>query len=214
VSHAERRVEPDTPPDLPQGARTSDVLAALAQGAAGEHVTFGELFHALRSRAFALLIILFTLPNLIPMIPGVSTITGLAIIMLAVQLALGLSEPWLPRIVADKGFARADLQKLTDRAVPIIRRFEAFAAPRLALLSGVMGQRAIGLAIVLLGLVLILPIPIVGNIPPAWAIVILALGLIERDGVVIALGYAVGVVAAAIVGSLAWGIIFGVQQIV
>ncbi|MCU0731684.1 MAG: exopolysaccharide biosynthesis protein [Hyphomonas sp.] len=214
MTSAAHRNEPDTPPGLPPGARTSDVLAALAQGAAGEHVTFGELFHALQNRAFAFLIILFTLPNLIPMIPGVSIITGLAIILLAAQLALGFSEPWLPKIVSDKGFARADLQKLTDRAVPFIRRFEAFAAPRLAMLSGVMGQRMIGLAIVLLGCVLILPIPIVGNIPPAWAIVILSLGLIERDGVVIALGYAVGVVAAVIVGSLAWGIIFGVQQIV
>jgi hypothetical protein len=214
VTQAHDRAEPDTPPDLPPGARTSDVLAAMARGAAGEYVTFGELFHALQNRAFAFLIILFTLPNLIPMIPGVSIVTGLAIILLALQLAAGRPEPWLPRIVGDKGFARADLQKLTDRAVPIIRRFEAFASPRLAMLSGVMGQRMIGFAIVLLGCVLILPIPFIGNIPPAWAILILSLGLIERDGVVIAVGYAVGIVAAILIGGLAWGIVTGVQHVV
>jgi hypothetical protein len=194
--------------------RTSDVLDGLARGAAGEYVTFGELFHALSNRAFAILIIIFTLPNLIPMIPGVSTITGLAIILLALQLAIGRSEPWLPRMVADKGFARADLQKLTDRAVPLIRRFEAIASPRLSMMSSAVGQRVIGFVIVLLGLVLILPIPIIGNIPPAWAIVILALGLVERDGVVIAIGYAAGAAAAVLVGFLVAGIAFGVQQVV
>jgi len=40
-----------------------------------------------------------------------------------------------------------------------------------------------------------LPIPIVGNMPPGWAIALLSISLIERDGLVLLLGMAASIAA-------------------
>ena len=47
-----------------------------------------------------------------------------------------------------------------------------------------------------MGTILALPI-IFGNLLPAWAIILLALGLIEEDGVAVLIGSVVGILAVA-----------------
>jgi hypothetical protein len=67
--------------------------------------------------------------------------------------------------------------------------------PRLA--TGV-GER--GAAAVAFGLAVILALPIPGgNLLPAWAIVFFSLGIIERDGVCVAIGGGIALVALAVV---------------
>lgn len=197
----------------PAGRRTSQLLADLARGDPDDQITFGDLFHALEQKAFGALILVLSLPNCIPMLPGVSTVTGLGIILLALQLAWGREEPWLPAYVRDRGFSRAAFAKMIDKALPWIERIERVASPRLHIMTGALGRRIVGTAIALLGLVLILPIPIIGNIPPGIAITILALGLLERDGWVVAFGYAAGTAAVIVVGGLLAGIVVGVDAL-
>lgn len=57
-------------------------------------------------------------------------------------------------------------------------------------------QRALGLVLIIQGLALAVPIPF-GNHPPALAVVILGMGLMERDGLAIAVGLVVSVLAVA-----------------
>lgn len=57
---------------------------------------------------------------------------------------------------------------------------------------------------VVLGLLLLLPIPIFGNLPPGIAVVILGLGLVERDGVFILAGVVATLVSFGVMGLLSW----------
>jgi len=68
--------------------------------------------------------------------------------------------------------------------------------PRLGFMFGPIGDRLIGLVCTTLGLVLILPIPF-GNLLPAASIAALALGLTQRDGAVVLLGY--GIAGASLI---------------
>ena len=52
-------------------------------------------------------------------------------------------------------------------------------------------QRFLGIAFVILATVMSLPIPF-GNFPPGLAMALMAIGLIERDGLIIILGLAIG----------------------
>jgi hypothetical protein len=61
-----------------------------------------------------------------------------------------------------------------------------FAGPR--------AQALLGVPVLLLAIAVALPIPF-GNFLPVAALVMIALGLMERDGLVTMLGLAVGVVA-------------------
>ena len=74
-------------------------------------------------------------------------------------------------------------------------------------------RRLIGLAGVVLGLALVLPIPIIGNIPLGIPICILGLGLVERDGAIIIGGYVATVLGLAITAGLGWLILQGASPI-
>jgi hypothetical protein len=94
--------------------------------------------------------------------------------------------------------------------LPWLRRLEAVSRPRLPVLFGGVGQRVLGLVCTVFAIVLILPIPL-GNILPAAAVSVLSLSLVQRDGALALLGYAL---AAASVGVLAFaaGIIWRMLQ--
>src|SRR5690606_38862765 len=79
---------------------------------------------------------------------------------------------------------------------PHIRRMERLLRPRLLLLTGPLGERLLALIALALAIILALPIPF-GNWPPALAIVLFALALLERDGLFYVLGLCATLLAIA-----------------
>lgn len=70
---------------------TSDILHDVV-GFHGETITIRDLSAQLGDRGFGLMLLLFALPNTIPLpIPGVSTLTSLPLIFFSAQLCLGKS---------------------------------------------------------------------------------------------------------------------------
>lgn len=76
---------------------------------------------------------------------------------------------------------------------------ERWFHPRLQWASGDVGRFLVGALGAICGLTLILPIPIIGNIFPAWAVIALAIGLIQRDGAAILAGTLLSGAALALV---------------
>ena len=173
--------------------KLSEELADLQQRFAKKPVTLREVIYTLRGRAYTLLLILLTLPFLTPLpLPGLSTLFGLAIGFIAMRLSLG-QKPWLPMRLQRKELPAGFFGKLFTVAARVIRLLEKFLRPRLPVLtaSGVLLQLH-AFVILLAALTLLLPLPIpFTNSFPAWAILLLAGGLLERDGVFILGGYAV-----------------------
>jgi hypothetical protein len=61
--------------------------------------------------------------------------------------------------------------------------------------------RLIGLGIVIAGLGLMLPLPIpFSNSIPAWAVVLLAIGMMENDGLCVLFGHLTAIAAWAFIG--------------
>ena len=89
----------------------------------------------------------------------------------------------------------------SGKLTPMLQRVERVSRPRLVFLFGPVGDRIIGLTITLLSLVLLLPI-FLGNMAPAAAIAAFGLALVQRDGVLALIGYAI---AGLSVGLLAVG---------
>ncbi|ALK09091.1 exopolysaccharide biosynthesis protein [Blastochloris viridis] len=196
------------------GRRTSELLSELAVGDPDETITFGEVFHRLEHKAFGALFLVLAIPNCFPMVPGVSVITGVAVLLLALQLASGLEEPWLPSAIRHKGFARGAFARVLGKTLPWIVRVEQLASPRLQILTSGTGRRVFGAMIAVLAVAMMLPVPFIGNIPPGIAIAVLSLGLLEHDGRVVAVGYAVGTVAIIVVAGMLAGLMIGFEAIV
>jgi len=172
-----------TPP-----ARTSDILQRSLGDGAGDRISIGELTDRLGERAFGILILLFALPNCIPGPPGVSSITGLPIIIFAIQIMAGSTRPWLPEFLRRRSFLRRDLLGIVTKADPHIRRLERLLRPRADWVFSTVGRRVMGVILLIVAVVLFLPIPL-GGIFPAISIAVVALSLMERDGVLMIFGY-------------------------
>lgn len=171
----------------------TEILRDLCDGE-GE-LTIGDIVEAFGRRAFGALLFVFSVPNLLPLPPGSSTVLGAPLVLLAPQVAIGVRHPWLPRKLKARRLSRRDLAKAFDRLIPWLDRIEQASRPRLTWMFGSVGDRLIGLACTLLALVLILPIPF-GNMLPAATVGVLSLALIQRDGALAALGY--GLFAASV----------------
>ena len=165
----------------------------------GETILVDEVVDHFGRRAFAALLFIFAVPNLLPLPPGSTTILGLPLVLIAPQLVIGAPNLWLPRAVGRRPLKTRDLKRAFDKLLPRLVRIERWMAPRHGWLFGHVGDRIIGLVCTLLALVLILPIPL-GNVLPALSISTLSLGMTQRDGTVVMIGY--GLVCAS-VGALA-----------
>jgi hypothetical protein len=187
------------------GRRISGILVALADGAEGERVSFGEMVDAFAARAYGPLIVLFAAPNVLPVaLPGISAVLGVPLILLTVQLAIGMRRPWLPGVLRRRSLAREDFARLVARIAPRLQRIERMIRPRLLPVTGAVGKRIIGVAGVLLAVLVFLPVPF-GNSVPGLALVLMAVGLLGRDGLAVMAGAMVGVLGLFVVSGFVYG---------
>lgn len=187
----------------PPEARTSELLRTMFADIAEAEVSVGWLLERMNHRAFGFALILFSLPSAIPMPPGIPTVCGLLLCIVASQMILGMHPLRLPRVLARRRFARADIERMVDRAAPWIERLERLARPRLTPMTGPVGYRLVGVVVLVLSVIVALPIPFLGNMPPAVATLIIGLGLTERDGLIVLVGMAASVIALIVSGTLA-----------
>jgi len=182
----------------------SDVIETLARRP-GERLALGELVDAFGDRAFGAVMLLFGVLNLMPWPPGGTTLTGAPLLFLSMELAWGREALWLPGWMERATVSRATFRKLSDRFMRAIRFTEHLSRPRLRFLTSRFGQGLIGLACVFLSAVLVLPI-FGGNLIPAVAITFFSLGVMQRDGLAVLLGWVVTGITIVVL-FLAWKII-------
>lgn len=183
----------------PLPRKLSEELAALHARAGERAVTLREVIYVLRNRAYLLLVILLSLPFIQPVpLPGLSTPLGLAIVLIALRLSLG-QRPWLPMKIQRAELPAGFFGKLMTLTERLIRFLESVLRPRWAAVTGTpLLNQLHSIVILASALILLLPLPIpFSNLLPAWAIFLLACGLLERDGLFITLGYVAFVIGAA-----------------
>jgi hypothetical protein len=149
------------------------------------------------------MIVLLCLPFLSPVtIPGISTPFGLAIALCGLRIAFG-HKPWLPAMILNRSISYHALEKMVQAGCRIYGKLEKVLRPRLSFfLVGPGMTMLVGAAIAVSGVALSLPIPppfILTNTIPGFAIVFLALGLMERDGVLILIGHVLTLIAVTYV---------------
>src|ERR1700756_5139730 len=180
--------------------RLSTDLEALHARIKDESFTLAELNRELKARGSAVLLILLALPFCFVAIPGLSVPFGVAIGCIGVCMAIG-REPWLPQFVMGRRLSGARSRQLLGAGIKVARKLERFARPRLTFLhAGPAMPRLIGLGIVIASLALMLPLPIpFSNSIPAWAVVLLAIGMMENDGLCVLLGHLTAIAAWAFI---------------
>ena len=178
----------------PAPKKLSEEIAALRDRFATGPLTLGEVVTVLQGRAWTLVLILLALPFVTPIpLPFLSTPFGLAIALISLRMALG-QKPWLPESILRKPLPPGFFGAVLRFSGRVLRILEKLLRPRLAWLVETPSLARIhALAMGIAAVVLLLPLPIpLSNAFPAWLILIVAGGLLERDGVAVLAGYGVG----------------------
>ena len=171
------------------GQQLADIIERLPPDA----LSLGELLDVFSDEGLLLLTILLTLVFLIPVsIPGVSTVFGAAILLVGVSRLI--NRPlWLPQRVKHKALPAARLRPGLTAGLVWVRRMEKISRPhRLRLFIDGPGQGVINnRAFILAALLLMAPFGFVpfSNTLPALALLLYAIGFIQRDGGAILLGH-------------------------
>lgn len=196
-------------PDASGGHAFSAVLQDLGD-AQGEKLGVEELIGAFGDRAFGAVMLVFALVSALPLPPGSTTITGVPLVLMAAQLALGRETLWLPRKFREASVSRVNFANGVRRVLPALRFAERLTRPRLNVLVGQRGQQAVGVVCCLLAIILALPVPL-GNIAPAISIALFSLGVMQRDGAAVIAGAIAAVVSIGILVAF-WGAVVAVAR--
>jgi hypothetical protein len=187
-----RTASGDTPLNL------SALLGQLVDTHPTDRITPDDLATHLRDRAFGGLLLVLALVNFVAV--GATAVTGIPLVLLALQMAAGRQKPWWPESVRRRGMAKSSLAALLKRVAPWERRIEFILRPRLPRLTSHRGMRVIGAVCVVLSVLVWLPIPL-GNHIPSAVISLFALALIYRDGLAAIVAYLGAIFAIAVLGT-------------
>ncbi len=148
-------------------------------------VTLKEILSLAGERTFGFLFVLLALPSALPVpAPGYSVPFGIVMLLLAVQLVIGRTRPWVPEKWKEKQFDLIAVQKVVKAGVPWLRRLEAISRPRMTYVcASLPGRVVIGLAIALMSISMMIPIPGTNTLP-AMGIFVTGFGLLDDDGVI------------------------------
>ena len=143
-------------------------------------------------RAFGSTLLLCALPEALPLpIAGISAFVAMPLLLVSSQLVLGFPQPKLPDWLLDQNFKLEYCEQVISGAIPFIEKLECFVEPRWSFFTSPEAERCVGVILLVLSFIIALPIPF-GNMLPAIVIVLICLGLIEKDGLIIAIS---GIVA-------------------
>jgi hypothetical protein len=178
----------------------SEVLESLAAGNE-EKIPLGGIAAAAGSRVHGLALLIVVLPEVPPIpFPSASLILAIPLVIISAHLALFGEARLLPARLRSLSVPRSVVVAAARYLAPVLRWVERASRPRWRRLAG--QERLIGLVCLYLSIILLLPLPLV-NAPPAMCLAAIALGMIQRDGLLIAAGIAGTVVITGVLIGLA-----------
>jgi hypothetical protein len=170
----------------------AESVAYVIKNLSGDVVTLREILNVIGREGILVLCIFLTLPFMVPVsIPGVSTVFGLVIGLVGVGI-MTHRPPWLPDRLIRKKFPADRLRSALETGAVWIHRLGRISRPSILVLTHGIGMaRVNGLMLIVGALLLMAPFGLIpfSNTLPGLAILFLAIGVLQRDGRFVLLGY-------------------------
>lgn len=171
--------------------RSSEILLKITRDKnLDSNPTYQDLVYALGERAFGVVLLFFSLPILLPLavVPGISLVFSLPILIFSVQMICKRKSLWLPSSIAHNTISRKTISLMIKVAVPYLRMLEHISKPRWLWMTSSIMEVINGISLLFLSILLMLPIPF-SNFIFGGIILLFSLGIAEKDGVFISIGY-------------------------
>ena len=166
-------------------------------------ITLTEICNKLSDKGFGILLILFSFPMAIPFPypPGLTTILGTPLLFFSVQLMLGYKKPWIPKLFGKQKIKVSHIKTAVNKTIPVFKYLEKMIHERMTFMLSQEGEIFIGFISFLCSISIILPI-LFGNAIPSLGILIMALGILYKDGLTVIIGILtsiIGLIVATLV---------------
>lgn len=173
-------------------------------------VTLADILTLAGERVFGFLFIVLSLPSALPIpAPGYSIPFGILMFVLAVQLIFGAKVPWLPQKMMKSSMKLEMVQNFLKKGLPWLQKIEAISKPRMTYMcKSIIGRLLIGIAIALMSISMMIPIPGTNTLP-AMSIFVIAFGLQEDDGFITLGGLVISLLALILSTSIIIAAIWG-----
>lgn len=168
------------------------IIEAMASGAPEEGYTLREIFDRLDESAFGAGLFLLALPCCIPFLYGVPQVVALPMMALALQMALGHEQPWLPDALGTRKIDRKGLTAMAEGGRKWLGWIENFSKPRFGAITGPRSERLLGFVLCIFCASILVPLPMTNTVP-GFAVALAAFGLINRDGLLVVIGSVLGI---------------------
>ena len=185
--------------------RLSEALTKTRHAIEGHQVTLRELLTLVGEQGLLVFCAVLAMPFLLPVsLPFMSTALGAPMLLIAYAVTMN-QVPWLPDRLLDRSLPSATVQHVLERAARAADRFEHLVRPRLLGLTGTAAVNSVNGAVLIVAVVaLMAPLPLIPlvNTLPGIGIILLCLGMAERDGVLLLFGHVVVMVSVLYIGIL------------
>lgn len=175
---------------------SQEMLSLLQQFQHKSHVSILDIESVLSDRGAAALLLILALPLISPIpLPGASVAIGLFMLTLAYAIVRH-KPPALPKFLLSKQIEYQTLVKIVHASCKVLVFLEKFLRIRLSFMTNGWLRYAAGFSLASSAVALALPLPPVvpfTNGIPAFAIIFLALGFLEDDGLFIIIGHIIAI---------------------
>jgi len=179
----------------------SSILSRILYKMHGGSVAVDDIFSALGRRAYGPLLFALAILCFSPIgaIPGMPAITATLLILIAVQFFFISGNPWIPDWIARQETSADRARQGLKQVAPYLRNMENYLHPRLRFMFHPVFTHIAMLLVIILSL-LMFPL---GFIPfavmvPTFAIAVLGMAIVSRDGLVMLAGLSLGLGAVGL----------------
>ncbi|MEE4200884.1 exopolysaccharide biosynthesis protein [Erythrobacter sp.] len=181
-----------------------DVVDGLDELAGEEDkVRIGDVLDKFGSRSFAPVMLVLALIEISPVgaIPGVPTFLALCVALVAVQLLFGRDHIWVPGWIENRSVSSDKMDGATDKLDGIANKLDKLSIDRMTWLTkGPAVQVAAGIILLLCFAVPPLEVLPWASAAPMFAIAIISVALMVRDGLAMLIAYIIAALATTGVG--------------
>ncbi len=188
--------------------KISSIFYQLGQKEPGGTTKISQLIADFHENSLLLTMLFFAMPVAIPIPypPGFTTILGMPLIILSIQMLLGYRQIFLPKKITNYQVRNSSLIKISTKIVPLITRIEKYIKPRFNFAGSLYCEQFVGFISLLCAIAVTVPLPLTNAIP-AFGIVVMMLGLLNRDGITVIFGFIIsglGLIIGLLVIAVSW----------
>lgn len=167
-----------------------------------EEISLGDVVESFQNRGFGPLLLIPALVAVLPSgaVPGVPTICGIFIALISLQILFGRSHPWIPSWLTKLSLKRQKLVDSLDKIRPVSEKLDYTLKKRLEFFTKGPLVRVVALVVttLALGMIPLEALPFAVMLPGS-AILLFALGLSAKDGLLIAFSLFASLIGALLV---------------